>query len=193
MRCLPHHAQHLRPCDRVCTYTTPKTPRASPHPALGRSSSFELRTTFYCPTCAAEFEHAEQDRHLSTTATWRCELCAYPAERRAGIQHRVVEARRDVEERYRARDEGRAVRWGGGGIAMCAGAMLSGGGRRAMVLRIVEMLLVRVRGARAANRRRNRNRRSLNRRKRTKRRNQQRPRRGQSSAMSAKRTKSRTK
>lgn len=48
------------------------------------SSSFQFRTTFYCLTCAAEFDRAEQELHLATSDIWVCEQCGtrmHPAAR----------------------------------------------------------------------------------------------------------------
>lgn len=45
-------------------------------PTIARSSSFEVRNTFSCLTCGAEFIGGEQDLHLATTETCVCELCS---------------------------------------------------------------------------------------------------------------------
>lgn len=45
-------------------------------PPLARSSSFELRSTFYCITCAEEFDLSEQDLHLDNNNIWVCAPCS---------------------------------------------------------------------------------------------------------------------
>lgn len=45
-------------------------------PPLARSSSFELRSNFYCITCAEEFDLSEQDLHLENNDIWVCAPCS---------------------------------------------------------------------------------------------------------------------
>lgn len=45
-------------------------------PPLARSSSFELRSNFYCITCAEEFDLSEQDLHLEDNDIWVCAPCS---------------------------------------------------------------------------------------------------------------------
>lgn len=56
-------------------------------PIASKSSLYKFRNTFYCTTCAAEFDFSMQDHHLDTTDTWDCAGCAASMHPDARDQH----------------------------------------------------------------------------------------------------------
>lgn len=69
--------------------TRPATPHTPDHPdhidypleqypispESARSTSYQFRETFYCITCAGEFDRPTQDLHLDTSELWDCTVC----------------------------------------------------------------------------------------------------------------------
>lgn len=73
-------------------------------PALARSSSFDFRKTFYCITCAAEFDSSEQAQHLATSMIWNCEVCATRMHPAVRAQHLDSEAHAVAKRQSKAPD-----------------------------------------------------------------------------------------
>lgn len=81
----------------------PTDPRPSPahrlpqeqypiSPESARSTLFQFRDTFYCITCATEFDRSTQDLHLNTSETWDCTQClstVHPAGRELHLQSKI--------------------------------------------------------------------------------------------------------
>lgn len=86
--------------------STPPTPEElADLPTIGRSSSFDLRETFYCITCAAEFDSSEQAEHLATSAIWACEICTTRLHPAASAGHLDSEAHAAAKRRSKAPEE----------------------------------------------------------------------------------------
>lgn len=56
-------------------------------PIASESSVYKFRNTFYCTTCAAEFDFSMQDNHLDSTDIWDCAGCAASMHPDARDQH----------------------------------------------------------------------------------------------------------
>lgn len=95
------HLKHLRnqtpaydprPATPV-TFGIPGHPHSLPPnhdpitPAAIKSTAYKFRNTFYCITCAAEFDLSTQDLHLETTETWDCAICPAKIHPAAREQH----------------------------------------------------------------------------------------------------------
>lgn len=97
---------HLKAVLQHGPLSAPPTPEElADLPTLARSSSFDLRETFYCITCAAEFGSSEQAEHLATSAIWDCDLCATRLHPAASAGHLDSEAHAVAKRRSKAPEE----------------------------------------------------------------------------------------
>ncbi|KAL0636927.1 hypothetical protein Q9L58_004029 [Maublancomyces gigas] len=75
------------------TFSIPGHPHSLPPnhfpitPEVIKSTAYRFRNTFYCITCAAEFDLSTQDLHLDTTSTWDCTICPAKMHPAAREQH----------------------------------------------------------------------------------------------------------